>query len=55
MAILEKQYWTKGVEHGKQLERERIIKLIQDHYRMTHDRFLDGKDLITIIKEATSE
>lgn len=55
MAIFEKQYWTKGVEHGKQLERERIIKLIQDHYRMSHDRLINGKHLITIIKEETSE
>lgn len=52
--MVDTQY-TKGFNKGRDYERERILKLIQDHYRMTHDRFLDGKDLITIIKEATSE
>jgi hypothetical protein len=55
MAILEKRYWTEGIKEGEKRERERIIKLIQDHYRMSHDRLINGKHLITIIKEATSE
>lgn len=55
MAILEKQYWSEGIEEGKKREQERIIKLIQDHYRMSHDRLINGKHLITVIKEETSE
>jgi hypothetical protein len=52
--MVDSQY-TKGFKKGKDYERERILKLIQDHYRMTHDRLINGKHLITIIKEATSE
>lgn len=28
MSIEQKLYWTKGVEHGIELERERVIKLL---------------------------
>jgi hypothetical protein len=51
MAVTEKKFWYEGIEEGKKRERERIIKLIEDHYKMTHDRLLNGKNLITIIKE----
>lgn len=51
MAVTEKAFWYEGIKEGKKREQERIIKLIEDHYRMTHDRLLNGKNLITIIKE----
>jgi hypothetical protein len=55
MTVIEKRYWVEGIKEGEKRERERIINLIQDQYRMSHDRLINGKHLITIIKEATSE
>jgi hypothetical protein len=44
MSIVEKLYWTKGVDHGRELERERIIKILDEntgHNGKTHYEGID--------------
>jgi len=31
MSVIEKRYWTEGIKEGEKRERERIIKLLEEH------------------------
>jgi len=39
MSIVEKRYWVEGIKQGRKLERERILKVLNEatrHYSKTH-------------------
>lgn len=42
--IGDKAIWRKGVEHGEELERERIIKLLEEHTYYGQDGWLEFSD-----------
>jgi hypothetical protein len=42
VSIVEKLYWTKGVDHGRELERKAIIKMLEDYFALAQEPFDNG-------------